>query len=353
MTDKKTTIFRRAKDRENPYVMIDRTFFENTTLSWKAKGLMGYLLSRPNDWTVIQADLVNRSTDGVHATRAGIAELIKAGHLTRHTIRNPDGTIKEHEIQIHEIPVPVAQRTIPRKNKKQPASQQPALPLEPESGFQHVVNQHVDKQHEDNRTLLSTDVLSTDLTKKPHAPTGAVSGTQSDIELFYDGDVPEHEPESKPPVMEKRDVVTDIFQGALKRKEDPLHFLKPGTPCGDHSYLEPYQTFCAVIQRDPSTVGERKTLTWLRQFEKIADVGGCTVPPGTLAKAIWSIRDDWSFEHKKWTSPFCKGFIETVELTAAQIEVNGEQQGPSALEKAGYDVAALTAAVQRMAAADD
>lgn len=167
-----------------------------------------------------------------------------------------------------------------------------------------------------------------------HAPSGAVSEIQSDIESFHDGDVPEAEPERKKPVPEKRDVVLDIFQGAVKQKEDPLHFLKPGTPCGDHAYLEPYQIFCGVIQRDPSTVGERKTLTWLRQFEKIADVGGCTVPPGTLAQAIQAIRDDWSFEHKKWTDPFCKGFIATVELTAAQVMVDGQQQGPSALAKA-------------------
>ena len=35
------TIFRVEKNAENPYVMIDKNVFEDTSLSFKAKGILG------------------------------------------------------------------------------------------------------------------------------------------------------------------------------------------------------------------------------------------------------------------------------------------------------------------------
>lgn len=140
MSDQPRTIFRRAKDRENPYAMIDRQALENPATSWKAKGLLAYLLSRPDDWQVILADLVKRSTDGEHATRSAVNELIEQGHLVRDAERDASGKIVRWVIQVHEIP--------------QPHGENP-----------HVDFPHVDNPHVENRVLLNTDYTETKDTK--------------------------------------------------------------------------------------------------------------------------------------------------------------------------------------------
>lgn len=98
------TIFRTKKNADNPFVMMDRRPIENADLSWKAKGILAYLLSRPDNWTVRLGDLVKRSTDGTHAIRAAIKELISAGHVFRREIKDEKGRFLRYELEVYEIP---------------------------------------------------------------------------------------------------------------------------------------------------------------------------------------------------------------------------------------------------------
>lgn len=104
MTDEKT-IIRVEKNKDNPFVMIDRRPLEKPYMSWKAKGLLAYLLSRPDNWSINFGDLVKRSTDGEYATRAAAKELQDTGHLEvkRHT--NEKGQVIQYEYIVHEYPL--------------------------------------------------------------------------------------------------------------------------------------------------------------------------------------------------------------------------------------------------------
>jgi len=99
------TIFRIAKNPDNPFVMIDKRPLEKPYLSWKAKGLLAYLLSRPDDWTINFGDLINRSTDGEYATRAAAKELEKAGHIKVDQERDNTGKIKRWIYTVFEQPL--------------------------------------------------------------------------------------------------------------------------------------------------------------------------------------------------------------------------------------------------------
>jgi hypothetical protein len=64
----------------------------------------------------------------------------------------------------------------------------------------------------------------------------------------------------------------------------------------------------------------------LGQLQKVAIVSpgdngddSVIIPPKVMAQAIKAIRDDWNFQHKKWATPYSAGFVELLELTAAQI----------------------------------
>lgn len=101
---RKQTIFRTIKNAENPFVMIDRRPLEDDKLSWKAKGVLAYLLSRPDNWIVRLGDLVKRSPDGVYAVRGAIKELKDAGHVSIREIRDEKQKFVRYEIEVYELP---------------------------------------------------------------------------------------------------------------------------------------------------------------------------------------------------------------------------------------------------------
>lgn len=107
------TIFRVKKNKDNPFVMIDRRPIENPVLSWRAKGVLTYLISRPDNWIVRLGDLVKRSPDGVYAVRAALKELTNAGHLTRKEERE-NGRFKQYVLEVHEASI-----TLPPTNPPQ------------------------------------------------------------------------------------------------------------------------------------------------------------------------------------------------------------------------------------------
>ena len=55
----------------------------DTSLSWKAKGLFVYLWSQADEWEFYETEVVKHSTDGIRSMRAGLHELEEKGYLSR------------------------------------------------------------------------------------------------------------------------------------------------------------------------------------------------------------------------------------------------------------------------------
>jgi len=87
--DGRIRILRIPKERN--YTVLDNGFLTDERLSWEARGLLGYLLSKPDDWQVRLYDLVRRGPAGEHKIRRMLRELGEAGYLRRHRFRGPDG----------------------------------------------------------------------------------------------------------------------------------------------------------------------------------------------------------------------------------------------------------------------
>lgn len=75
-------------DHDKFYLKISNAVLEDSSLSWKARGLLAYLLSRPDNWNVIVSHLVKQGTDGKASVMAGLKELEDAGYIRR-TARPP------------------------------------------------------------------------------------------------------------------------------------------------------------------------------------------------------------------------------------------------------------------------
>lgn len=94
--------FRRPKDHEHPYAQIANDILDDGELSFKAKGLLSYLLARSDDWEVYQSQLASLGPDGRSAVRSGIKELREAGFLERRVVRDDDGQFDGYEYVVYE-----------------------------------------------------------------------------------------------------------------------------------------------------------------------------------------------------------------------------------------------------------
>lgn len=101
------TIIRVASRRNNPYFLMCRQAAQNTKLTYEAVGLLAYLLSKPDNWTIRVKDLQNECTQrkvGKNKVYALIKELREAGYVTGHTKTQVNGSWIWEPYYIHDTP---------------------------------------------------------------------------------------------------------------------------------------------------------------------------------------------------------------------------------------------------------
>ncbi len=103
--DKKLNEIIRVERVPNGYATMDKRFLEDDRLSFKAKGILAYLLSKPNNWKVVVWDLVQHCKDGKTSVYAGLKELKELGYYKKVPVRNEEGTrIVRWESTVYEVP---------------------------------------------------------------------------------------------------------------------------------------------------------------------------------------------------------------------------------------------------------
>lgn len=110
----------RIQKRENPYVQIDKSVLEDSRLSWKAKGLLTYLLSKPDKWRVNHEDLKKKSKDGRDAIYAALKELREAGYAELVNAFDENGKLLGKEWVIHEQAISGKSRNGKIPNRENP-----------------------------------------------------------------------------------------------------------------------------------------------------------------------------------------------------------------------------------------
>ena len=139
---KNNTTFVRVEKNRN-YTTIHNEFLKRKDLSWKAKGIMTYLLSLPDDWVVNLDEIKRNATDGESSFRSGWKELVSAGYVSRQPVRDE----KTKKIDYWETVI------------KESVSESKSHNVENHNVGIHQVGNH----KVDNRELLSTKELSTNI----------------------------------------------------------------------------------------------------------------------------------------------------------------------------------------------
>jgi len=96
------TIFRIEK--VNNYTPIHRWSAEDTRLSWEARGLLIFLLVKPDDWEVLLAHLINSSPAKKDKVRRIIQELIRHNYIVKKEVRGESGRFSAPEYIVYELP---------------------------------------------------------------------------------------------------------------------------------------------------------------------------------------------------------------------------------------------------------
>lgn len=98
-----STVIKRVV-KEAKYAQIDNDLINNRELSFKALGIMTYILSKPDDWQIYISDLC-RDKDGEKSIRAGLNELKDKKYMQRYRVYDMDtGKVHHWETLVSETP---------------------------------------------------------------------------------------------------------------------------------------------------------------------------------------------------------------------------------------------------------
>ena len=143
---------RRTVRLDSFFYLLDKKISEDKNLSWAGRGILIFLLGKPDNWQVSVTNLVNETKgamgrslgrDGVYGL---LTELMSAGYVVREQSRAQDGRVLATEYLVSEVPrVPVSMA----------ASALFPLPESPLPGKPYAANPYTAKT-----TLTSTDSLT-------------------------------------------------------------------------------------------------------------------------------------------------------------------------------------------------
>ncbi|MFT8557903.1 DnaD domain protein [Liquorilactobacillus hordei] len=117
--------------RNSNFSIMSNEMLSDANMSFKARGLLAYMLSKPDDWKFYVSELSDHSDkDGEKAIRSALREIESAGYLERHRDRDNTGKFTGQDFILSD---------------------------NPHSQNRHDANRPDEKRSDDKGRLLSTD----------------------------------------------------------------------------------------------------------------------------------------------------------------------------------------------------
>ena len=126
--------------REHNYTIVSNKVYDKNQLSWQAMGLLGYLLTKPDNWQVVVSELVNATKNTKKPTgREGvyniINELKEKGFIS--VVKNSDGST---DYTVYDEPIQQLNHENPNQGKPNQAEPNQAEPTLINTDIQQVLN---------------------------------------------------------------------------------------------------------------------------------------------------------------------------------------------------------------------
>ena len=105
---------------------MNKTVLDDKRLSFKATGLLTYLLGKPDNWFISYHNLVSAKTDGIRSLTSAFKELMKFGYIHKCLLRNEDGTYDSYHYLVFENPEKLSSiKTTTQPKSRFPISDKP------------------------------------------------------------------------------------------------------------------------------------------------------------------------------------------------------------------------------------
>ena len=113
-------------EKTRDYTVMANHHLRNKALSLKAKGLLSYMLSLPEDWNYTLSGLATSCKDGLDSVRQAVSELESHGYVVRSRVRDARGRLRDTEYVVYESPVPV-KPALDEPIEEKPVQEEPVL----------------------------------------------------------------------------------------------------------------------------------------------------------------------------------------------------------------------------------
>lgn len=305
------SIIRTVHDREHPYAQINRATLSDARLSWGARGLLIYLLSKPHNWEVRMSNLQQMSPAGRDAVRALIWELQKYRYLTRTKQQDEQGRW-EWICEVREIPAPGEplpdENAKSRKSKAKPSTGFPSMvdPSTAKASIYKEVSSNRESVKSETTTEETTNSLLSNAFSNP-ASGDSRQGVGKDSEAGDEGKVEPTNPSPTP------------------KKGRPKH---PGYPEGSEA-LNAARWLYAQLKGNDTTPGPHPNLRqpdfqkWAKDYDQMMRLDGRQGQGGKnrfVQLVAFGLKDDYTWPHmqsmgwvkKKWDALDAKTRAELV-----------------------------------------
>ena len=166
------SIVRAPRPKGNFYI-LDKRISEDSNLSWGARGMLIFLLGKPDNWRVSIQNLVNETSkskkkSGRDAVYAYLAELREAGYISLYQNRSESGSFGETDYLVHEHSEPLTAN---------PDAAVPPHPDLPYTALPDAVIPDTGEPNTANTTLVSikNQEIKTTTTKRAGTPESSSS----------------------------------------------------------------------------------------------------------------------------------------------------------------------------------
>jgi hypothetical protein len=290
---------RRGVMAADQFTQIANGLFRHTKLSFKAKGLFGYISTHRNGWKVTVAELVRRGREGVDAVTTGLKELETHRFLLRTRERNPNGTLGQALYVITDLPSlqssssepesgfpgladpglagPGTKNTNGKKTNKQNTS--PIRPCGCEPGRKdqpHAPSPPppADEMHPGIRLLLEIGASRHDLLLTGKALTDQGRVVTVMMEAGWSREQLRHVITARPLPNPVRTTVGAIIAARLRAAQA---YPPPATVVNHHDELAPEPVERSAQDRS-STVAAARTVTEALTYRALVECAGCGLP---------------------------------------------------------------------------
>lgn len=149
----------RTVKQAGEFAILPKAMLNSDNLSWEARGLLGYLLEKPDGWQISLTNLVRNGPAKADKVRRILSELEDAGYLVRRRT-NGDGGAFKWDSEIYETPQPVVPPyaenpyMVTSPCAGLPSMGEPSM-VKPSMGEPSMVNRHIYQEQESAITTLA------------------------------------------------------------------------------------------------------------------------------------------------------------------------------------------------------